>query len=152
LKSKQSLGWRRRVSLAVQIWYWYGRIRLRLGRRTLHELVDWLATPGGTGASPLEPRRLGRIVGRVLPAHYSGATCLTRSLILYRLLHLQGLRPHLVIGLPRQPKDHEAHAWIELDGSDVGPPPGGRLFAPLARYQARTPQGLASRGGSALEG
>jgi hypothetical protein len=136
LTPKQTLQWRSRISLAIQIWFWYGRVRLRLQRSTLPEMVAWLATTRGSGVPAVEPRRLGRIVDRILPPRLSGATCLTRSLILYRLLHLQGRRPQLVVGLPHHPKDHEAHAWIELDGTDVGPPPGGRRFTPLARYHA----------------
>jgi hypothetical protein len=99
-------------------------------------MVDWLAQTRGTHTFPIAPGRLGRIVARTLPFGFSGATCLTRSLILYRLLHLQGLEPCLVVGLPPHPKNHEAHAWIELNGRDVGPPPGRQRFAPLARYRA----------------
>ena len=42
--------------------------------------------------------------------------------------------PELVIGLPREPKDKDAHAWVELHGMDVGPPPGRGLHEELARY------------------
>lgn len=99
-------------------------------------MVDWLAQTRGALTFQIAPRRLGRIVARTLPFGLSGATCLTRSLILYRLLHLKGLDPCLVIGLPPQPKHHEAHAWIEVNDRDVGPPPGRQGFAPLARYRA----------------
>jgi len=136
VRTTQKLPWPDRVYLAVQIWYWYVRIRLRIRYATLNDLVAWLARSRGTRNSQIEPRRLGRIVARTLPFGLSGSTCLTRSLILYRLLHREGLDPALVVGLPAQPKNHEAHAWIELGGRDVGPPPGGRHFAPLARYRA----------------
>ncbi len=44
--------------------------------------------------------------------------------MLYRLLREQGDAAELVIGLPKNPADKSAHAWVELDGVDVGPPPG----------------------------
>lgn len=40
----------------------------------------------------------------------------------------------LVIGLPEEPVDERAHAWVELEGRDVGPPPGRGNHVELARY------------------
>jgi hypothetical protein len=54
--------------------------------------------------------------------------------VLYRLLRSRGEPAELVIGLPREPKDKDAHAWVELDGRDVGPPPGKAGHEQLARY------------------
>jgi hypothetical protein len=127
-----------RAALAARIWYWYFRIRLRLRKRDLVHVVESLGRPGRATNRPIEPRRLGLIVDRALPFPLSRATCLARSLILYRLLRSQGLEPQLVIGLLHQSATHEAHAWIEVDGKDVGPPPGGRHFVPLARYGGRS--------------
>jgi hypothetical protein len=127
-----------RAALAARIWYWYFRIRLRLRKRDLVHVVESLGRPGRAAPCPIEPRRLGRIVDRSLPFRLSRATCLARSLILYRLLRGQGLEPQLVIGLRHRSTTHEAHAWIEVDGKDVGPPPGGRHFVPLARYGGRS--------------
>ena len=39
----------------------------------------------------------------------------------------------LVIGLPEQAKDERAHAWVELEGRDVGPPPGRAGHLEMAR-------------------
>jgi hypothetical protein len=55
-------------------------------------------------------------------------------MVLYRLLEGQGIDAELVIGLPREPRDKDAHAWVEVDGVDVGPPPGGSRHEELARY------------------
>jgi hypothetical protein len=60
--------------------------------------------------------------------------CLTAALVLYRLLREQGESAELVVGLPREPLDKTAHAWIEVDGVDVGPPPGRQGHEELARY------------------
>jgi hypothetical protein len=42
----------------------------------------------------------------------------------------------LVIGLPREAITKDAHAWVELDGTDVGPPPGRAGHEPMARFGA----------------
>ena len=54
--------------------------------------------------------------------------------MLYRLLRRQGDPAELVIGLPASPRDKDAHAWVELDGRDVGPFPGRNGHVELARY------------------
>jgi len=54
--------------------------------------------------------------------------------VLYRLLREQGDAAELVIGLPKNPADKSAHAWVELDGVDVGPPPGRNGHEQMARF------------------
>ena len=61
-------------------------------------------------------------------------TCLMSALVLTDLLRGQGQDAELVIGLPEDARDHRAHAWVELGGNDVGPPPGRGRHAPLARF------------------
>jgi hypothetical protein len=82
----------------------------------------------------VRPVRLGRIVGRSLGVGPVRARCLFSSMVLFRLLRAQGQAPELVIGLPIEPRDKDAHAWVELDGRDVGPPPGRGRHEELARY------------------
>jgi hypothetical protein len=53
---------------------------------------------------------------------------------MFRILREQGDEPVLVIGLPEDAENHIAHAWIELGGRDVGPPPGRGDHQELARY------------------
>jgi hypothetical protein len=60
--------------------------------------------------------------------------CLINALVLFRLLRADGQPAELVIGLVADAPDHEAHAWVELDGVDVGPPPGSGRHIPMARY------------------
>jgi hypothetical protein len=50
------------------------------------------------------------------------------------MLREQGTPAELVIGLAADARDHLAHAWIEVDGIDVGPPPGRYGHSPIARY------------------
>jgi hypothetical protein len=59
---------------------------------------------------------------------------LPSALVLYRLLAEQGDRPHLVIGLGVKASTHQAHAWIEIEGRNIGPSPSGRDHVELARY------------------
>jgi hypothetical protein len=56
------------------------------------------------------------------------------SLVLFHLLRRQGDPAELVIGLPHRPTNRNAHAWVELGGRVVGPPPGRLGHEPLARY------------------
>jgi hypothetical protein len=130
-----------KVVLVLRIWYWYVRVRIRVRVRqgNLAELVDWLGSGNRVGRVGISPRRLGGIVGKALPFRYSGATCLLKSLVLFRLLQQSGLKPELVVGLARQPTNHDAHAWTEIDGVDVGPPPGRAGHVELARYRAGKP-------------
>jgi hypothetical protein len=54
--------------------------------------------------------------------------------VLFRLLRAQGDPAELVIGLPHEPRDEEAHAWVEIQRVDVGPPPGKGSHEELARF------------------
>ena len=48
--------------------------------------------------------------------------CLDRSLIAYRYLRAVGATPCLVIGLGRDADGVRGHAWLMLDGEEVGEP------------------------------
>jgi hypothetical protein len=80
------------------------------------------------------PALLSRAVYRSLQLGPLRPRCLTSSLVLYRLLREQGDEAEVVIGLPAAARDHAAHAWVELDNRDIGPPPGRRGHAAIARY------------------
>ena len=55
-----------------------------------------------------------------------GATCLPRSMVLWRFLQRQGIGCDLRLGARRENGNFEAHAWVEVDGvalnetADVG--------------------------------
>jgi hypothetical protein len=69
-------------------------------------------------ASPLSTAAADRVthlvdaVYRRLPVE---PTCLTRSLVLYRLLRARSIPCRLRIGLRRNPSALEGHAWTETD-------------------------------------
>lgn len=133
-----------KAMLAARICYWYAAVRIGLWRWPLPRLVERLSRPPKREGSParqdLEPRRLGRVVHRVLRLGPIRARCLYSSLVFYRLLREQGAEPELVIGLPAQATSPEAHAWIELDGAVVGPPPGRLGRKRLASYGVGGPR------------
>lgn len=106
----------------------------RLRRRDLPEVVASLGRVDRPRAPRARPVRLGRIVARTLAVGPWRARCLLTSLVLFRLLREQGERPEVVIGLKESPREKDAHAWVELDGRDVGPPPGRGRHAELARF------------------
>lgn len=123
-----------KLRLAHRIWRSYALVRRRVFREPLPELVATLAEPRPFGLSPYPPPRLSRAVHRTLRVGRRRPTCLVSSLVLFRLLREQGDPAQLVIGLPPASKTHEAHAWIEIDGRDIGPPPGRGGHAELARF------------------
>lgn len=107
---------------------------------TLPDLVNNLADGSGRPRPPQRnPKRQGVAIYKALRIGRWQPRCLTLSLVHFSMLSEQGLHPVLVIGLPAEAANHDAHAWVEVDGHDVGPPPGHRGEVELARYppQAR---------------
>jgi hypothetical protein len=127
-----------RIALALRALWLFGVVRSRLRSDDLPTVVASLGRVQRVRRPRARPRRLGTIVGRTLSIGPYQARCLHTSLVLYRLLREQGDRAELVIGLEPNPRDKDAHAWIEVDGRDVGPPPGRGGHSELARY-GRTP-------------
>lgn len=109
-------------------------VHWRLRRDPLPSVVGRFAVPDGRETHRVEARRLSRIVHGTLHLGPLRPRCLINALVLFRLLRAQGDEAELVIGLPHDPRDHEAHAWVELEHVDVGPPPGRGSHEELARY------------------
>lgn len=64
---------------------------------------------------------LGHAVGRLVPRlPVADTRCLTRSLVLSRMLDRRGIPSTLVIGV-RAGEDFGAHAWVEVAGHPVLP-------------------------------
>jgi hypothetical protein len=124
----------RKAALVLRSWFWFATVWLRLRRRPIPSVVAELSEVERSPVVPVAPRRLGRIVARSLSLGPWRARCLFTAIVLFRLLRTQGDDPELVIGLPLEPRDKDAHAWVELGGYDVGPPPGRGRHVELARY------------------
>jgi hypothetical protein len=124
----------RKAWLVLRSWYWFGSVWFALRRRPIPDVVRELAAVRRPASTSVRPVRLGRVVWRSLAVGPWRARCLFTSVVLFRLLRAQGDEPELVIGLPLEPRDRDAHAWVELDGRDVGPPPGRGRHVELARY------------------
>lgn len=127
-------GRREKALLAARILLAYTVVRVQIRRTPLPALVDRLTPMSTTSRTSYPAAWLGAAVNRALRYVSRDPTCLWRSLVLFRLLRAQGDRAVLVIGLPEQPVDERAHAWVELEGRDVGPPPGRGDHVELARY------------------
>lgn len=125
---------RAKALLAARIFARFIAVRRQVHRRSLPELVAALGRVAPRDGAHRPARRLGNAVDRTLRLGGRRPTCLVSSLVLFRLLREQGDAPELVIGLPAHATDKDAHAWVELAGVDVGPPPGRNGHVELARY------------------
>jgi hypothetical protein len=122
-----------KIRLALRVWRRYLFVRRAVSRTPLPELTRELAEATAPRRRH-SPYLLSHAVGRVLRIGHYQPRCLISALVLYRLLREQGDEAVLVIGLPAEARDHKAHAWVELDGRDVGPPPGKGRHAEFAHY------------------
>lgn len=134
MSARRSLPLSTKARLALRIGATFVLVHWRLRRAPLPAVVKSFGENGGGGHAKVEPRRLSRIVHGTLHVGPVRPRCLINALVLFRLLRAQGDPAELVIGLPSEPRDKEAHAWVELDQVDVGPPPGKGAHEELARF------------------
>jgi hypothetical protein len=128
-----TLSLREKVLLATRIWVRFALVSIRVGRRPLPKLVAQLTAVDGGPPRRHDAATLARAVDRSLRIGSHRPRCLINALVLFRLLREQGDPAELVIGLPEQAEDERAHAWVELEGRDVGPPPGRAGHSEMAR-------------------
>ncbi len=72
------------------------------------------ASPAATSPSPVAARVTHLVEALYRRLRFS-PTCLTRSLVIYRLLRARGIPCQLRIGLRKSGAALEGHAWTELD-------------------------------------
>lgn len=127
------LSLREKVLLATRVWVRFALVSFRVRRQPLPRLVEQLTAVDGPPHRHHQPATLARAVDRSLRIGTHRPRCLINALVLYRLMREQGDPVELVIGLPEQAADERAHAWVELEGRDVGPPPGRAGHREMAR-------------------
>lgn len=130
----QPLSLPHKLRLALRVWRAYVLVRTGLRREPLPDFVDRLSRQRRAVNGRHSPARLSRAVDKSLHVGKRRPSCLVNSLVLFHLLRRQGDPAELVIGLPDTEADHFAHAWVELEGNDVGPPPGRGRHLELARF------------------
>lgn len=134
MRSRDTLSMPEKLLLAARIWLRFAHVSIQVRRKPLPAFVSGLAAVrDGAPRRRRRARTLARAVDRSLRLGRRRPRCLISALVLFRLLHEQGDRAVLVIGLPENATDERAHAWVELDGRDVGPPPGSAGHRELAR-------------------
>lgn len=146
---------REQATLAARIYRTFARVAPQVHRIPLPELVEQLSRPPRRPPMPVDgvsAHRLGWMVHRCLNLPLAAPRCLTLSLVLYRLLVERGEDPRLVIGVLPTAPDHRAHAWVELDGRDVGPPPGRGEHLPMGIFGGDVAEGRRRRAWRAAEG
>ncbi len=124
----------KKAVLLLRARLWLMIVSIAVRHQSLPQLVERLGRSPRRRRRQIDPQRLGRIVDRVLHTGPKRPRCLLASLVLFRLLRQQGTDAEVVIGLPPRPSDKSAHAWVEVGGVDVGPPPGRGEHVVLARY------------------
>lgn len=113
-----------RVRLAGEVVATYIRARRELQRVPIESAIASLRAdpslppPADPADGLQEARRLGWVVARTLRLLPGDTRCLTRSLVLTRLLAQRGIPAKLVIGARPSP-EFLAHAWVECDGEAV---------------------------------
>jgi Transglutaminase-like superfamily len=126
------LGAFERIGLLGVVWRMATEVSIGLRRQALPELVTSLSNKDGSRPRPIG--LMSHAVSRGLRIGTWQPRCLVRALVLYRLLRAQGEPAVLVIGLADDRPSKEAHAWVEVNGRDVGPWPGAFGHRALARY------------------
>jgi hypothetical protein len=106
----------------LPVTYWAGRL---FGYRAARKLLACFTPLGSTRPGNPHPDQMARagmmtrLVAAAAERSFSSIPCWARALVLYRLLHRQGIRGDLCFGAMREGKNLKAHAWVEL---------GGRVF------------------------
>jgi hypothetical protein len=131
---RSSLPARTKAALYARIWRLALEMEIAIRRRPLPQLIEAVGTRGPARSDGLRIGKLRRAVDRTLRVGGWEPRCLVKALVLYQLLAEQGIEADLVIGLPDHRRGTIAHAWVEVEGRDVGPNPGRSGHEEFARF------------------
>ena len=106
-------------------------VRVLPFRRVATLLIRGTLRPG----TPCAPDRLAAIVGRASAHCWPAPSCLTRSLVLCRMLVRRGIGAQLVLGVETRDGRLRAHAWVEHGGRTLHHDASG--FTTLCRIDHR---------------
>lgn len=128
----QRMSGRQKVVLASEILIVYARVRLRMRRGDIRDVVASIRSQpasrtaqaeGGWLVDRVTAPRLANAVTRTLRPLPTDTRCLAQSLVLLWLLSRRAIASTLVIGAHAHPQ-FEAHAWIEYRGRPLLTPAG----------------------------
>jgi len=110
----------RRIFLAALCGLPLLRVGLRLfGLQRVLVALRHRPRPGATPMSLDEMKRYGDLINRAARQGLFQDSCLTRSVLLCRMLQGKGMEPRLRIGVRLAASELEAHAWVEVDDTPV---------------------------------
>ncbi len=126
LRAVWDLSWQDRWVLA-EAWVMLLFVDIGLRFLSFSRLQRFAATvkeahhQNGTGMATV--KRAQRLVGIAARRHLYPMTCLRQALALQRLLGERGIETTLQIGVRREARELDAHAWLEYEGVPIGQPP-----------------------------
>lgn len=95
----------------------FGVVRVRRGL----ERVSRSAAPRQADATDLQAaERLVQLAGIAGRRGAITATCLRQALLVYCLLRWRGFAPKFMLGVRKLEHSFDAHAWVELQGVQLG--------------------------------
>jgi hypothetical protein len=104
-------------------------VALALRLQGLQATQRWLTgiSTRSSGSTEIDPRQRAwittKMVGRATHYQRWWVNCLKQSLVLWFLLHRQGIIGDLRIGVHKSTEGFTAHAWVEYDGDALNESP-----------------------------
>lgn len=115
---------RAELRLLAAAWIGLAVSRVALSVTTFERVDRLIGAKLGKGRSDRPtPERIAWLVRAAANNHLCAMRCLPRSLTLRRLLNRRGFPAVLRIGVePKREPELAAHAWVEIDGKQIGEP------------------------------
>jgi Transglutaminase-like superfamily len=128
-------------AVLVQAWTLFVVVDLLLRLVSFNHLLRLTRLGRQARCAHEQPASLDRLVWLVdVAARYAPVrpTCLTRALVLSRILGRRGLASELRIGVAHRDGGLAAHAWVERNGQPLADPAAPGEYEPLMRWTRAT--------------